>query len=77
LVIAKLHGLLVIHKDYRQVMDLVGVAEIAELLGVTTQRVDQLARTDEFPAPVAVISAGRIWKRTDVEKWARARGRLS
>ena len=57
-------------------MELMGVAEIADLLDVSTQRVDQIARTDAFPAPVAVLTMGRIWKQTDVERWAKANGRL-
>jgi predicted DNA-binding transcriptional regulator AlpA len=58
-------------------LDLVGLAEIGEMLGLSRQRVDQLARSKGFPEPVAVISAGRIWLRADVEAWARATGRLS
>lgn len=56
--------------------DLVGVAEIAELLGVTRQRVHQLMRSPDFPAPVAELSAGRIWNLDEVESWARQTGRL-
>lgn len=56
---------------------LVGVHEIAELLGVSRQRVDQLANDDpRFPEPVAVLAAGRVWERADVERWARESGRL-
>ncbi|MDA8297413.1 MAG: DNA-binding protein [Actinomycetota bacterium] len=58
-------------------MDLVGAQEIADMLGITRQRVGQLARNDStFPTPVADIAAGRIWKREDVERWARETGRL-
>lgn len=57
--------------------DLVGTAEIADMLGVTNQRVHQLSETDDFPEPVAVLAAGRIWKRADVEAWARREGRIS
>jgi predicted DNA-binding transcriptional regulator AlpA len=56
--------------------DLVGVTEIGDLFGVSRQRADQLTRTERFPEPVAVLSAGRIWRRADVEAWARATGRL-
>jgi prophage regulatory protein len=56
-------------------LDLVGLAELHLMLGVSRQRVDQLARTKGFPEPVAVISAGRIWLRQDVEKWAKSVGR--
>lgn len=56
--------------------ELAGVAEIAELLGVTRQRVHQLAKTPGFPKPLAELSAGAIWDRAEVENWARATGRL-
>ncbi len=53
------------------------MAEIAQLLGVSKARVDQLARQHPgFPRPIAELSAGRIWRREDVERWARAAGRL-
>jgi hypothetical protein len=57
--------------------DLVGSAEIAQMLKVSQTRVNQLATSDPgFPRPVADLTAGRIWKRGDVEKWARVTGRL-
>jgi prophage regulatory protein len=56
--------------------DLVGAAEIAELLSISRQRVDQLAAGDDFPEPIAVLAAGRVWKRADVEAWARRTGRI-
>jgi hypothetical protein len=47
------------------------------LLEISRQRVYQLLESDAaFPHPIAVISAGRIWRREDVAKWARASGRL-
>jgi hypothetical protein len=56
--------------------DLVGVAEIANMFGITRQGVDKLIRTrPDFPAPYAIITAGRIWSREVIEKWARATGR--
>ncbi len=55
---------------------LVGVAEIAAMLGVSRQRVDELAKSGAgFPQPAAVLTAGRIWEREDVEAWARETGR--
>lgn len=56
--------------------ELMGVAEIAELLGVSRQRVHQLSKASGFPAPIAELSAGAIWEREAVERWARATGRL-
>lgn len=55
--------------------DLMGVTEIADLFGVSRQRVDQLAATDGFPAPIAELAAGRIWRKADIVRWARATGR--
>jgi prophage regulatory protein len=56
--------------------NLVGIHEIAELLGVSRQRVDAISRThDDFPAPVAELASGRIWKRQVIEEWARRNGR--
>ena len=60
----------------RYLMDLAGIAEVAELLGVTTQRVDQLAHEEGFPKPIAVLAAGRIWRHADIEAWARRTGRM-
>jgi predicted DNA-binding transcriptional regulator AlpA len=57
-------------------IDLVGVAEIAEMLGVSRQRVHQIIREDEaFPHAVAELSAGKIWQRSDVERWLKRSGR--
>jgi len=57
-------------------LDLVGVAEIAEMLGLSRQRVNAIVQThSEFPKPVAELSAGRIWLRKDIVAWARRAGR--
>jgi predicted DNA-binding transcriptional regulator AlpA len=57
-------------------LDLVGVAEVAEMLGVSRQRVHAIAATHpEFPEPVAELSAGKIWLRKDIAGWARHTGR--
>lgn len=50
--------------------ELVGVAEIAEMLGVTRQRVNRIVQTSaDFPKPVADLSAGRIWRLKDIQIW--------
>jgi predicted DNA-binding transcriptional regulator AlpA len=51
---------------------LLGVAEIAAMLGLSRQRVNQLIQADDFPAPEAELSAGRIWSRAAVETWVAA-----
>lgn len=62
-------------------LDLVSTKEIAEMLGVTKQRVSDLSRSDKFPAPVAHLAAGSIWMRSSIghflEEWDRKPGRPS
>lgn len=53
----------------------VGSYEIGELLGVSRQRVHQLAQKPDFPAPAAVLALGAVWRTSDVRAWAEARGR--
>lgn len=52
-----------------------GAAEVAEFLGVTRQRVHSLTRRKDFPKPVAVLAAGKIWRRRDIERWDAAHAR--
>src|SRR5258708_7141311 len=52
--------------------NLVGVSEIAMMLGVTRQRVTQVADTRDFPPPLADLASGRIWDGKAVELWAEA-----
>ena len=56
-----------------------GVTEIAELLGVSRQRVAQLREREDFPAPVAELAAGPVWTRTSLDRfvvaWPRRPGR--
>lgn len=54
---------------------LVAANEIGDMLGVSRQRVTQLAAAEAFPAPVAVLSVGRIWLREDIVEWAERTGR--
>ena len=52
---------------------LVGLSEIAAMLGVSRQRASQIVRDyDDFPAPVAELASGRIWETAAVEAWAEA-----
>lgn len=56
---------------------LVGSQEIGALLGgLSRQRVQQLISRSDFPAPDVVLAMGKVWKRADVEAWAKAHGRL-
>ncbi|MGC5017645.1 hypothetical protein [Micromonospora sp. DT47] len=53
-------------------MDLVGVSEIREMLGgVSRQRASVIANQRNFPEPIAVLAMGKVWRKSDVEKWIR------
>ena len=52
-----------------------GAREIELLLGVSRQRVQQLVNRADFPRPYERLAMGSVWRRRDVEKWARATGR--
>jgi hypothetical protein len=60
------------------VSQLVGTAEIAERLGVKSPKVvhDWRRRYPDFPEPVAEVSSVHVWVWPDIEKWAKATGRL-
>jgi prophage regulatory protein len=52
---------------------LMGTAEVAELLGISRQWADVVTSRRDFPEPVAVLKAGRIWLAEDVEQYDRER----
>jgi hypothetical protein len=58
---------------------LLGVAELAECLGVTKQRASVLAKDSSFPRPFAVLASGPVWVESTVARylttWARRPGR--
>lgn len=54
---------------------LVAAYEIAQMLGVSRQRVSQIAVSEGFPDPVAILGVGRIWLREDITEWAERTGR--
>ncbi|MFI1995315.1 helix-turn-helix transcriptional regulator [Actinoplanes sp. NPDC020271] len=47
----------------------VGSREIAIRLGLSRQRIQQLADRDDFPAPLRELKMGRIWWEHEVEEW--------
>ncbi len=52
-----------------------GAAEVAELLGISRQRVQVLTKRDTFPQPIVVLAMGPVWDRDEVLAWAEATGR--
>jgi uncharacterized protein YuzE len=58
--------------------ELIGVTELADVLGKRKQNVAQYyTRRPDFPRPAAQLPTGRYWRRGDVETWLRSRGRTS
>jgi hypothetical protein len=53
----------------------VALAELANVLGVSRVRAMQLIKKPEFPAPVAVLSVGRIWSYDAVVEYCESTGR--
>lgn len=52
-------------------MELVGIAEVAERLGWPRRRVTEWHRQGKLPPPLAVLQAGPVWRRQDIEAFAR------
>ena len=53
-----------------------GVTEVAALLGLSRQRVDQLSHSDpDVPKEVVTLGRGRLWEKQAITEWARASGR--
>jgi predicted DNA-binding transcriptional regulator AlpA len=47
------------------------LAEVADILGVSKRTAARAVERPGFPAPVDVLSTGRVWQRSDVEAWGR------
>lgn len=56
---------------------LMGIAEIAALLGVSRTRIHQIRGEGALPEPYDSLAMGPVWLREDVQKWARETGRLN
>ena len=53
----------------------VALAELAKVLGVSRVRAMQLIKRAEFPAPIVVLSVGRIWAYDAVVEYCESTGR--
>jgi len=58
--------------------DLVGAAEIADRLDIAHRETIHVwrRRYPDFPAPIAELRGVLIWSWPDLERWAKATGRL-
>ncbi len=55
-----------------QELNLVGLAEVAEILGTSRTQASRWVERDG-PEPVARLRATPVWMRPDVERWAKQR----
>jgi predicted DNA-binding transcriptional regulator AlpA len=49
-----------------EVDDILGTAEVAEVLGVSKQRVYSLRQMINFPEPIKTLASTPIWHRADI-----------
>ena len=55
------------------VPELVGVAEAAAILGWDKRRIFTYLGRGSFPEPLVALASGRVWRRGDIEAFARTR----
>ncbi|MEV2239455.1 DNA-binding protein [Micromonospora sp. NPDC049891] len=48
---------------------LMGQFEIAERLGISRQRVQQLVARADWPKPYVTLAMGKVWHTKDIEAW--------
>ena len=53
---------------------LAGLAEAAEILGVTKRTALGYTKRDDFPEPLARLAAGPVWDAADIEAWRAKHG---
>jgi predicted DNA-binding transcriptional regulator AlpA len=53
-------------------MALVGIKEVADMLGVSRTRADQLSRRPGFPEPIVRHARVRLWEDKDIQAWIEA-----
>jgi predicted DNA-binding transcriptional regulator AlpA len=58
-------------------MALVGIKEVADMLGVSRTRADQLSRRPGFPEPIVKHARVRLWEDKDIQDWMQANRRSS
>lgn len=50
-------------------LDILGLSEVAELLGTTRGHVGVMRTRGKLPAPDAQLHCGPIWLRATIEEW--------
>lgn len=63
------HPVVAIGSELVPLEDLVGLSEIAELLGVHKRTAQEYVNREDFPEPLGQVAAGRVWRKADVVAW--------
>jgi predicted DNA-binding transcriptional regulator AlpA len=66
-----------LHMPRRKGPDLVGLAEVAEMLGSSRTQAKRWTRRPDFPEPLARLRATPVWLADDVKAWAKQRKPVS
>lgn len=53
-------------------LELVGLHEAAELLGITKSALSERRRVGRFPDPIVKLACGPIWQRAQIEAYGNA-----
>jgi predicted DNA-binding transcriptional regulator AlpA len=54
----------------KQRLDIVGITEIAQMLGERTGTVRIWRLRGQLPVPATELAMGPVWFRSDIEEWA-------
>jgi predicted DNA-binding transcriptional regulator AlpA len=54
-------------------INLGGLKEVSEYLGISRQRVTELIYNGVFPKPIALLACGSIWNMADIEEYKKTR----
>ena len=63
-------------RTVRPTPNLMGPAEVAEYLGWPPRKVAAYLATEKagIPKPIVRLKMGPVWRKSDIERWARERG---
>lgn len=59
---------------HQQKLEVVGTAEVGEMLGWSPKKVSVYRQRGKLPPPISELKMGPVWKREDIERWGLARG---
>jgi predicted DNA-binding transcriptional regulator AlpA len=54
-------------------LDLVGLAEVADLLGTSRRQAIRWTQREDFPEPIIRLRATPVWEEREIRRWMRER----